>query len=166
MKQTQKKPIKPEAAILRLEDLCARSEQCSFDIQRKLFIWGLSKSDSEKIIDHLIENRFLDDSRFARAYIRDKYRFSGWGRRKIITSLYSKHINKNIIDNALSEIDIKEYVTIAFRIISSKLRQLPDEMKRTEKRQRLMRFAASRGYEITLIIRILDSERLWQSSTT
>ena len=166
MKKTQKKPMKPEVAMLRLEDLCARSEQCTSDLQRKLSNWGISKSDSEKIISHLIDNRFVDNNRYARAYVRDKYRFSGWGRQKIIAGLYSKRIDKSIIEEALSEINLKEYASIAFRAIASKLRQLPDELSRADKRQRLIRFAASRGFEIALIIKILDSDRLWHSSTT
>ena len=158
--------MKPEVAMLRLEDLCARSEQCTSDLQRKLSNWGISKSDSEKIISHLIDNRFVDNNRYARAYVRDKYRFSGWGRQKIIAGLYSKRIDKSIIEEALSEINLKEYASIAFRAIASKLRQLPHELPRTDKRQRLIRFATSRGFEIALIIKILDSDRLWHSSTT
>lgn len=163
MKHSRKKPIKPEAATMRLEGLCARSEQCTADLQRKLSTWGISKSDSEKIITYLIENRFVDNSRFARAYVRDKYRFSGWGRQKIISGLYAKRIEKHLIEDALTEINLKEYASIAFRAIASKLRQMPDELTRSNKQQRLMRFAAGRGYEIALIIKILDSDRLWQS---
>ena len=166
MKTAQRKPMKPQAAVLRLEDLCARSEQCTADLLRKLSTWGLSKSDSEKIIKHLTETRFLDDSRYARAYVRDKYRFSGWGRKKIISGLYTKHISKSLIEEAITEINLKEYATIAFRAIASKLRQLPPDMSHSEKRQRLMRFAAGRGYEVALIIKIIDSQRLWQSSET
>lgn len=164
MKSSQKKPMKPEAAILRLEDLCARSEQCTADILRKLTTWGISASDSKKIISHLTDNRFIDDNRFAKAYVHDKYRFSGWGRRKITVGLYSKRISKETIEEALNEINIKEYASIAFKAFASKLRQMPDDMPQFEKRQRLMRFAAARGYEASLIIKILESDRLWHSS--
>lgn len=159
-----KKPMKPEAATLRLEDLCARSEQCSSDLRRKLSGWGISSSDSDSIMRHLSENRFVDDSRFARAFVRDRYRFAGWGRRKIISGLYAKRIAKGMIDDAMAEIDVRQYASIAFKAIAARLRQLPEDMDPRDKRMRLMRFAAGRGYEVALIIKILESERLWTSS--
>ena len=160
----KKQPVKPQAALIRLEDLCARSEQCSFDLRRKMSQWGISSTDADNIITQLTENRFLDDSRFARAYTRDRYLYSKWGRCKIITALYAKRIDKSTIDDALSEIDMRRYAAIAFKAIASKLRQMPDEMTLFEKRQRLIRFAIGRGYETSLISRILESSRLWQSS--
>lgn len=156
--------MKPQAALIRLEDLCARSEQCTFDLRRKMSQWGIPSADADSIILHLEENRFLDDSRFARTYTRDRYLYAKWGRRKIITALYAKRIDKSIIEDALSEIDMRRYAAIAFKAIASKLRQLPDEMPGFEKRQRLIRFAVGRGYEISLISQILESSRLWQSS--
>lgn len=156
--------MKPQAALMRLEDLCARSEQCSSDLRRKLSQWGISSADADSIISQLTDNRFLDDSRFARAYARDRYLYAKWGRRKIITGLYAKRIDKSTIEDALEEIDMRRYAAIAFKTIASKLRQLPDEMTGFEKRQRLIRFAVGRGYEISLISRILESSRLWQSS--
>lgn len=164
MPQRTKKPMKPEAATLRLEDLCARSEQCTSDLRRKLSGWEISSSDSDSIIRHLSENRFVDDSRFARAFVRDRYRFAGWGRQKIISGLYAKRIAKDTIDDALTEIDVRLYASIAFKAIAARLRQLPEDMDRRDKRMRLMRFAAGRGYEVSLIIKILESERLWASS--
>lgn len=156
--------MKPQAALMRLEDLCARSEQCSSDLRRKLSQWGISSADADSIISQLTDNRFLDDSRFARAYARDRYLYAKWGRCKIITGLYAKRIDKSTIEDALGEIDMRRYAAIAFKAIASKLRQLPDEMPGFEKRQRLIRFAVGRGYEISLISKILESSRLWQSS--
>lgn len=164
MPRNLKKPMKPEAATIRLEDLCARSEQCTGDLRRKLSQWGITPGDTEKIIQHLSENRYVDDYRFARAFVRDRYRFAGWGRQKIIAGLYAKRLTKDAIEQALTEIDMRQYAAIAFRAIATKLRQLPKEMERRDKQQRLMRFAAGRGYEVSLIIKILESARLWQSS--
>lgn len=159
-----KKTIRSEAATLRLEDLCARSEQCTYDLRRKLAGWGLSASESERILRQLADNRFVDDSRFARAFVRDRYRFAGWGRQKITAGLYARHIDKDIIEEALNEIDVRRYAAVAFKAMVSKLRQLPEEMEQRDKRMRLMRFAVGRGYEMSLIIKILESERLWESS--
>ena len=62
--------------------LCSRSEHCSFDIQDKLMLWGLSSEDALLVISKLIEEKYLDDERFARAYVKDKFRFNHWGKQK------------------------------------------------------------------------------------
>lgn len=152
-----------ETAVVRLETLCARSEQCSHDLMQKLIKWGFTRSEAESIIGRLIDRRFVDDSRFAKAYVRDKYRFARWGQRKIITGLYSKRIDKATIDEALEEIDMRQYALIAFEVIASKLRALPSEIPDFELRQKLIRFGLSRGYETGLILKILQSNRLWAS---
>lgn len=157
-----KKALSPAEAIERLEILCARSEQCSADIRRKLYNWGIGSSQSQRIIERLEQDRYIDDSRFAKAYVRDKYRFSAWGRIKITTGLIAKRIPRHIIDEALLEIDSRTYALTAFKAIRSKLRTLPPDMPRYDIRARLMRFALSRGYESSLSLRIIDSQRLWQ----
>ncbi len=157
-----KKALSPAEATERLEILCARSEQCSADIRRKLYNWGIGSSQSQRIIERLEQDRYIDDSRFAKAYVRDKYRFSAWGRIKITAGLIAKRIPRHIIDEALLEIDSRTYALTAFKAIRSKLRTLPPDMPRYDIRARLMRFALSRGYESSLSLRIIDSQRLWQ----
>lgn len=157
-----KKPISKDAAILRLESLCARSEQCTYEIEEKLKKWGVSPIDSAKITSHLADLGFVNDARFANAYTNDKYRFARWGRHKIHTGLIAKRISKDIIADALSSINNREYANIAFDLIAAKLHTLPDSLTQFEKRQRLLRFGIGRGYESALIIKILNSNRLWQ----
>lgn len=157
-----KRALTPAEATERLEILCARSEQCTSDLRRKLYNWGITSGASDKIIEQLECDRYVDDTRFAKAYVRDKYLFSGWGRMKITAGLIAKRIPRHIIDDAMLEIDARTYAMNAFKAIRNKLRSLPADMPRHDSRTRLMRFAISRGYETQLIIRILDSQRLWQ----
>ena len=82
-----KKPISPEKAKVRLEELCARSEQCTGDAYKKLQTWGIARSDAETIVKSLVDRRFIDDERFCHAFVRDKMRFARWGRRKIKAAL-------------------------------------------------------------------------------
>lgn len=159
-----KKQPNPETMLLSLQVLCARSEQCSFDIRRKLFTKGFNKMQSEAIIKELIENRFVDDARFARAYVRDKYRFQRWGRKKLTASLIAKHISPDTIKEALTEIDPREYVSNAIHIMKAKSDHLGEEAKTYEGRQKLLRHAMARGYEPALAIKILESGKLWQNS--
>lgn len=160
----KKKPITEDIAIVRLETLCAQSEQCSHELRQKLLKWGFESTHADRIIHQLSDNRFVDDNRFARAYVRDKYRFARWGRRKIIAGLYARRIDKSIIDEAIEEIDLRQYASIAFAVMSSKLRSLPAELPQQELRRKLLRFGLSRGYETPLLIKILQSNRLWESA--
>ena len=103
-----KKALKPEVALMRLEALCARSEQCEGEIRRKLRLWQIGEEDADTIVRSLRRRRFVDDSRYAGAFVRDKYRFARWGRRKIELALRQKRVDADIIAEALEEIDEDE----------------------------------------------------------
>ncbi len=160
MTEKPKKAIKPQDALLRLEALCAQSEQCSMDIRQKLYRWGISASNSEKIIKKLIETRFVDDARFAVAYCRDKYRFNKWGKIKIIYGLRAKQISNIDIQNALAEINNEEYEEILVSLIKVKAKTIKD-VNTYEGRTRLFRSIASRGYESSLIAQIIKDTSRW-----
>lgn len=160
----KRKQITRDQARIRLEELCVRGEQCRADLVAKLSRWGVA-TPYDDILDSLAERRFFDDARFARAYVRDKYRFDRWGRMKIVSSLIAKRISRSDIDAALSEIDIKEYARNCYSILLSRRRQLPADMSPYERRQRLLRSAAQRGYEPSLIIKLLDNAKLWDGET-
>lgn len=149
-----RKPITPDNALRRLEDLCARSEQCSGEARKKLYNWGIQAKDTEQIISSLIERRFIDDRRYCRAFVRDKLMFSHWGKRKIKLSLIQKRIDRNIIDFELEQIDIDIYTDILKRIVLAKARTIKDA-DTYEGRTRLFRFAASRGFEPDLISKLI-----------
>lgn len=150
----QRKPITPEKATIRLEELCARSEQCSADARKKLQTWGITAKDAEKIMASLIAKRFIDDERFCHAYVRDKFRFSKWGKRKIMMSLIMKRLERAIIEKALETIDDKDYIDCLQYIISSKAKSMTDA-ETFEGRTRLFRFAVSRGFEPELISKVI-----------
>lgn len=149
----QRRIVDPETALDRLESLCARSEQCSFDVMRKMATWGISRDQAEKIVMQLENGGFIDDGRYAEAYVRDKYRFARWGRNKIRLGLVAKKISRSDIDNALMAIDQAEYRTIMLQVLKAKSRSLPEDMAGTfEGKNKLIRFAAGRGYELDLIL--------------
>lgn len=155
--------MSPQDARARLEELCVRSEQCSFDLRQKLIRWGVERGCHDKLIEALTSARFVDDGRFARAYVRDKYRFDRWGRMKIVRGLMAKRIDRATINEALEEIDSKEYALNCFMLLRAKLRQISADAERYEAKQKLLRFGAARGYEASLLIKLIDNERLWAS---
>ena len=150
----------PQDALMRLEALCAQSEQCTYDLRQKLYRWGITSADSEKIIATLIKTRFVDDARFAVAYCRDKYRFNRWGRLKIVYGLRAKHITSSDINEALNAIDNKEYEEILTSVVKSKATTIKD-INTYEGRTKLFRSVALRGYESSLIAQIIKDPSRW-----
>ncbi|MDE6006455.1 MAG: recombination regulator RecX [Muribaculaceae bacterium] len=133
-----------EDALIRMADLCARSEQCAFDIERKLRLKNISESDIDLIIEELERRKFLDSTRFARSYANDKLRFSGWGRLKIRAGLMQRHIPSPAISAALEALDEDEYEAALLRVATSKARSL--DLSSFADRTKLLRHLVNRGF--------------------
>lgn len=143
-----------DKAMVRLEALCARSERCESEVRMKLQAWGVSPGESEAILRSLRERRFVDDARYAAAFVRDKYRFSHWGVRKIALALAAKRVAKNLVDDAISDIDHEEYEAVLRQLLKTKRAALGAELD-FEAKNRLYRFAVGRGFEPQLVIRLI-----------
>ena len=144
-----------EQALQRAASLCRTSEHCIYDITNKLKKWGICAPDIDKIIDRLIDEKFIDESRYARAYVNDKFRFAHWGRVKIKNMLYLQHIPEAEINEALNNIPQHEYEEVLKGVIESKQRTLP-ETESYEARTKIIRFAIQRGFELHEITKFID----------
>jgi regulatory protein len=134
--------------------LCSRSEHCSSDIQEKLKLWGLSAEDAELVIAKLVEEKYIDDERFARAYVKDKFRFNHWGKQKIAFMLRSKNISSEIMDLAFEEIEDEGYSNELRKLLADKEKSIKAK-DQYDKRNKLMRFAMGRGFESGQIYAVL-----------
>lgn len=148
------KPISESAAYTKATSLCARSEQCSFDIMQKLLKWGLDEDKANTLLKRMIEEQFIDDARYARAFVNDKSKFQGWGKIKIEFGLRKKHISSAIISDVIGNIDNELSEDNLRKILKSKARSIK-ETDPYKRKASLFRFAASRGYEPGMIGRIL-----------
>lgn len=126
--------------------LCSRSEKCTAEIQEKLKLWGLSGDESEPVIKKLIDEKYIDDERFAHAYVKDKFRFNHWGKQKIAYMLRSKGISEEIIKQAFDEIEDSGYSEKLIKLLEDKACSIKAQ-NAFDKRNKLMRFALSRGFE-------------------
>lgn len=140
--------------LQRIAALCARSEQCSYDIGQKLFRAHLSETDTTSIMSRLIEQGFINDRRYARSVASYKVKFSGWGKRKIKTFLYTKHISADIIEEALNSIPREEYRDALVRVAKSAVART--DVSSYEGRQKILRFLLSRGFESQYAIKIIS----------
>ncbi len=137
-----------EQIIFKLEAFCAYQERCTQEVRTKLERLGADESLSSDIIKHLKENRFLDDKRFVEAYVQGKLRIKRWGRQKIKAALFQKRIDAKLIQEGIyAFISDEEYEAVMVSLIERKNRELSNEKNPQIKKQKLMRFLLSRGFE-------------------
>lgn len=147
------KPFSAESAYARASALCAKREYASSDMHRKLILWGASAEEAAAVMARLVRYGFVDDSRYAGAYIREKLFISGWGRRKIAHMLASKGIPERVYSPLLEEAvcgDGERLRGKMEKVLGLKYRSLLSRYPLPEDRPRLkaalFRFAAGRGY--------------------
>ncbi|MBQ3027182.1 MAG: RecX family transcriptional regulator [Alistipes sp.] len=137
-----------DQALQSLMRECARSERSSGDALRLMKRWGVSDEDAQKVLARLLAERFIDDSRYAEAFVRDKLNLSGWGAYKIKSALRAKGVSKEIIDEVAAQmIEAADMCERLEEIMVRRLRTLKYSSPYDAK-TKLIRFAASRGYDL------------------
>ena len=163
MPSTKNDPLTPAEALNRLMDRCSAAEVCSGEAMEKLRTWGIGDHDAVKIVQRLTDLRFIDDERYARAYVRSKINGSRWGRIKVRAAMRLKRLDAETIDTALAEeIDEQTYIENLAAALRAKARTMPTRLTPAHK-AKLMRFAAGRGYEPSLIAEMLPEESFWRT---
>ena len=150
-----KKDMTEQEAFLQLAALCAQAEHCQQEMRDKMRRWELDESVQNRIIDRLVKERYVDDERYARAFVKDKIRYNKWGRRKVQQGLWQKHIDADIQQRVLDEIDEKEYLNILRPLLKQKRKSIRAGSD-YELNQKLARFALSRGFTFDIIRQCLD----------
>jgi regulatory protein len=142
-----------QEAKFKLEAFCAYQERCSFEIRTKLASWHFPEALTEKLLLELIESKFLNDARFAEAFVSGKFRFKNWGKNKLKFELTKRRIPKTDITNALKEIDDDAYMDTIQKLISQKLTKLKSQNKLDfQTKGKVIYFLQSKGYELDLIM--------------
>ena len=150
-----KKEMTEQEAYLHLAALCAQAEHCQQEMRDKMRRWGLDETVQNRIIDRLIKERYVDDERYARAFVKDKIRYNKWGRRKVQQALWMKRIDADIQQQVLDEIDEKEYLDVLRPLLRQKRKTIKAEND-YELNRKLLRFALSRGFGFDIIRQCLD----------
>jgi regulatory protein len=143
-------------ALSKAMAICSKAEKCIFDIQTKLDEWGIEKADAQKIIKTLIAEKFIDEDRYTRYFVRDKFRFNQWGKVKIVFMLKSKKIPATLIEDALQEISDEAYLELLVKLLEDKAKKTKF-VNEYDKKGKLVRFAQSRGFEFEVINEALKS---------
>ena len=150
-----KKDMTEQEAYLQLAALCAQAEHCQQEMRDKMRRWELDETVQNRIVTRLVKERYVDDERYARAFVKDKIRYNKWGRRKVQQALWQKHIDADIQQRVLDEIDEKEYLDILRPLLKQKRKSIKAESD-YELNQKLMRFALGRGFGFDIIRQCLN----------
>jgi regulatory protein len=142
-------------AFAKAASLCSKGEKCSSEIRKKIMEWGLDKYDAEAVIEDLKQEKYIDDERYVKAYVRDKFRLDKWGRVKIRHFLKQKGLADQLITIGLEEIDEEKYVKLLLFTLKQKAKTIKGN-NRFDKMGKIIRFAQGRGFEPEYIHRHLN----------
>ena len=150
-----KKEITEQEAYLQLAALCAQAEHCEQEMRDKMKRWEIDKAVQDRVLQRLIKERYIDNERYARAFVKDKIRYNKWGRRKVQQALWMKRIDNDTQQRVLDEIDEKEYLDVLRLLLKQKRKSIKADSD-YELNQKLVRFALSRGFTFDIIRQCID----------
>jgi regulatory protein len=150
------KPLTPDQVLDKMAKYCAYQERCVKDVRDKLKTFDIPEEEKTKIIDYLLDNRFVNDERFAKSFVRGKINQSGWGVNKIRFHLIQKGIDKDIIEKALGQTDNEVYRQRLIDILKTKSKTIKANSD-FEKKRKLAAYAMQKGFEGNLIWEVLKN---------
>ena len=154
MPKSPAKPLTPDQVLDKMAKYCAYQERCVKDVKDKLKTFDLPQEEKDKILDYLLDNRFVNDERFAKSFVRGKVNQSGWGLNKIRFHLMQKGITKELTDEALGQTDEEVYRQRLIDILRTKAKTVKAEND-FEKKRKLAAYAMQKGFEGSLVWEVL-----------
>lgn len=148
------KPLSPDQVLDKMAKYCAYQERCVKDVSEKLKTFDLPQKDRDEILRYLLDNRFVDNERFTRAFVRGKINQSGWGLNKIRFHLMQKGIAKELIDEALQSFDEEVYRQRLVEVLKTKSKTVK-AANDFEKNRKLAAYAMQKGFEPGLVWEVL-----------
>ncbi len=135
---------------------CAYQERSHYQVEKKLREMGMIPDAIDAIMLFLIQEGFLNEERFARAYVRGKFYQNKWGKQKIINGLKQHRIHQNLIQSALNEIDENDYQQTIKELIAKKKKHLPGP-NTSQTNQKIARYLIQKGYRYEAFAECLKS---------
>ena len=146
-----------QEAYLTLSALCAQAEHCQWEMTEKMRRWELTEEAQARVMQRLVSERYVDDERYARAFVKDKVRYNKWGRRKVEQALWQKHVDESVRQQVLDEVDDDEYICILRPMLQQK-RKSTKASSDYELNGKLIKFAMSRGFTMDIIKQCINVE--------
>ena len=142
-------------AYLTLAALCAQAEHCQYEMLEKMRRWELPEDAQARVMQRLVSERYVDDERYAHAFVKDKIRYNKWGRRKVEQALWQKRIDEDIRKRVLDDVDDDEYLHVLRPLLKQKRKTIKAQND-YELNQKLIRFAVGRGFTFDIIRQCID----------
>ncbi|MBR1917709.1 MAG: RecX family transcriptional regulator [Bacteroidaceae bacterium] len=155
MPKINKPPTETEL-YSRFSRQCSISEYAPADIKQKVLKAGLSSAAAERIIEKLTDEDFINESRYTKAFVHDKFELNHWGRKKIEAALAQKGIRGTGVQEQLANIDEDRYKAVLTELITTKNKSIRTDSNQ-ERFQKLLAFAASRGFELSIAYDVLET---------
>lgn len=152
------KKLTKDQALQKLRQYCAYSERCHSDVVSRLYDLGVWKKDHDEIIATLIEENYLNEERFAKAFAGGHFRTKHWGRNKITVALKQKGISSYCIKKGMQEIDEDDYNAVLEKLFRDKWQSLKGTQNRFARMKKTSDFLLQKGYEAHLITRLFNKE--------
>ena len=149
--KVKRKTVEQALAVLRRQ--CARMERSEYDVRRSMMRWQMTSDEMASVVAQLVAERFVDNARYAEAFVRDKLRFSGWGRRKIVNALRTRQISQHIIASLDYMFDSEDESDKLAELLEKKARQVKAK-NRYDLKDKLIRFGLYRGFDLDTLLPI------------
>lgn len=151
------KELTSQQVFQKLAALCARGEHCQHEMLEKMRLWGVDEPTQAEVMQRLVSERYVDDARYAAAFVHDKVCYNHWGRRKVEQALWQKHIDEQTAQAALDEIDDSEYADVLRPLLKQKRRSVTARND-YEQNMKLIKWALGRGFTMDVIRQCLTVE--------
>ncbi|WP_037351753.1 regulatory protein RecX [Sediminibacterium salmoneum] len=147
-----------EKAYMKLKHYCGYQDRCHQEVKEKLYSLKLNKATVEQLLSRLIEEDYLNEERYAKAFVGGHFRQKQWGKIKIAYALKQKRVSEYNIRKAMSEIPDEDYLLLAEKLIKTKWNSL----KKDQYIHRVVKtkaFLQQRGFEPALVQSIIQQIR-------
>ena len=148
------KPLTPDQVLDKMAKYCAYQERCVKDVKDKLKTFDIPQEEKTKILDYLLDNRFVNDERFAKIFVQSKSNQNDWGTNKIRYHLIQKGIAKDIIDEVLGQTDEEVYRQRLIEILKTKAKTVK-AANDFEKKRKMAAYAMQKGFEGALVWEVI-----------
>ena len=157
MNDQKKISYTPLQSIPKIQHYCAYQERCHAEVIDKLYSYGLNKKEIDQIVTQLIEDNYLNEERFARSFVNDKFRFNKWGRKKIAYQLKIKKVSAYNIKLGMKAIDEDDYLKLLAKEANDKIINLKKEKNIRTRNAKVFQYLMGRGFETDLISEVLKN---------
>ena len=151
-----KPKLTPELAHHNIKNWCAYQERSQHETRQKLYEYGLYSDDVEQLIVKLIEENFLNEERFAFAFVSGKFNIKHWGRIKIKIELGKHKVSDYLVKKALQSIDETNYIKTLTKLIEKRIK-LTSEKNKQKLTYKLMQYVLSRGFESDISSELINN---------